>query len=295
MAAMWFVMQDGKRMGPYPADQLQDMVDRRQVDADDLVWCEGMADWVKARTVMKPSDYRAPAPRARRPRYEDDYERDDYRDMPALRKSAGPPGQFPGRLITPGFFFICMLLFFCPWVDVRCGVNTVASQSGLQLTYGGYSESYVVDHERRNGKAVPTNEQIPISPFAIGFGVLVLAGFIFGLALHTGLARILLTALPAFAAFVLLMIQVAVGFSAQTNVERLNRGRPADFNVFGPVPGMPPPFFHPGANQLYLRTTVWFWLAVAFCLFAIGGLLIEHSAIFGWGSPRDELEREEAG
>ena len=79
-AALWYVMQRGSRLGPFPAETLQRMVDYGEVSPDDLVWCDGMADWVKARTVIKPSDYRPPESR-RRERYDDRDDRyDDRRD-----------------------------------------------------------------------------------------------------------------------------------------------------------------------------------------------------------------------
>src|SRR5262245_61413674 len=129
-AALWFVMQRGSRLGPFPAETLQRMVDYGEVAPDDLVWCDGMAAWVKARTVIKPSDYRPPQSRRRSERYDDRDDRydDDREPLPAMRRPSRPPGQFPGRLITPGFFFLALLLFFCPWIDVHCGGQTMVSQ-----------------------------------------------------------------------------------------------------------------------------------------------------------------------
>src|SRR5262245_28269733 len=51
------------------------------------------------------------------------------------------------RFGSPAALLLALLLFFLPWVEVRCdrpfgdrGARTVAEQSGLQAAYGGYTE-----------------------------------------------------------------------------------------------------------------------------------------------------------
>ena len=52
MAAQWHVGRGGQTSGPYSSDQLQAMVERGDLSAGDLVWKEGMADWVDCATVQ---------------------------------------------------------------------------------------------------------------------------------------------------------------------------------------------------------------------------------------------------
>src|SRR5207244_8062363 len=112
-----------------------EVADSGRLSARELVWCEGMTDWVEARAVLKPAR-RGPPARRSREEYEEDYEE------PLTRRTTGPASEFPGRLITPGFFLFALFMFFLPWVDVRCNGFTVISQSGLQAGIGTYSESF---------------------------------------------------------------------------------------------------------------------------------------------------------
>lgn len=61
------------------------------------------------------------------------------------------------RLASPTFLIGAIVLFFLPWVDIRCsaanGEKTIASQSGFQMICGGYSlhpalESPAIDQAR---------------------------------------------------------------------------------------------------------------------------------------------------
>ena len=52
MAAQWHVGRGGQTSGPYSSDQLQAMVERGELSGGDLVWKEGMADWVDCATVQ---------------------------------------------------------------------------------------------------------------------------------------------------------------------------------------------------------------------------------------------------
>ena len=44
----WFYASSGQQQGPYPEEQLRDLIARGTVRADTLVWSEGMAGWEKA-------------------------------------------------------------------------------------------------------------------------------------------------------------------------------------------------------------------------------------------------------
>ncbi|MBR1123359.1 DUF4339 domain-containing protein [Bradyrhizobium lablabi] len=44
----WFYAANGQQQGPFPEEQLRDLIARGTVRADTLVWSEGMAGWQKA-------------------------------------------------------------------------------------------------------------------------------------------------------------------------------------------------------------------------------------------------------
>ena len=47
----WFYTREGQQAGPVPAEQLRQMVASGQVGPQDLVWQEGMANWVPSSSV----------------------------------------------------------------------------------------------------------------------------------------------------------------------------------------------------------------------------------------------------
>lgn len=58
----WYIVIDGAPTGPVSAADLSAMVMKRQVGADNLVWCEGLAGWMPIGAVLGASA--RPAPRA---------------------------------------------------------------------------------------------------------------------------------------------------------------------------------------------------------------------------------------
>ena len=47
----WFYAKNDEKKGPVSGSQLRSMVVSGEVAGDDLVWCEGMGDWIPAREV----------------------------------------------------------------------------------------------------------------------------------------------------------------------------------------------------------------------------------------------------
>src|SRR5436309_8567941 len=111
MATQWYVSIDGDRRGPCSGEELQAMADDGRLAPRDLVWCEGMPDWVPAKNVLMMD---RPEPARRRRRY--DEADDDYDEVPVGKSRS----QFPGKLVSPGFFLFAVFMFLLPWVDVRC-------------------------------------------------------------------------------------------------------------------------------------------------------------------------------
>jgi GYF domain 2 len=47
----WFYASEGQQQGPYPEIQLRELISRRTITPDTLVWTEGMANWQKASDI----------------------------------------------------------------------------------------------------------------------------------------------------------------------------------------------------------------------------------------------------
>jgi hypothetical protein len=77
----WFYAANGQQQGPYPEEQLQDLIARGAVRPDTLVWSEGMSGWQKAGEI--------PGLMARPP------------GPPSIPQAGGPPA-YPGGYATAG-------------------------------------------------------------------------------------------------------------------------------------------------------------------------------------------------
>jgi GYF domain 2/Bacterial protein of unknown function (DUF898) len=66
----WYFMRGDQQGGPVPAARLKELATAGRLQPDDLVWKEGMAEWVPARTIkglfpagnVSPAASRTPAP-----------------------------------------------------------------------------------------------------------------------------------------------------------------------------------------------------------------------------------------
>jgi hypothetical protein len=294
----WYIARHNQKYGPYSAEELQQLADSGKLAGDDLLWREGLSDWQPARVVLGQFARTAPPPplptsAPKRVSQRDPLEEEE--EYPSVQLTERPPGQFPGRLISPGFFLLSLLLFLLPWVDVRCDhVFVVASQSGLQACIGDYSESTLAINERlqKGNELLPFNpqeERLKPAVLLIIYALLLLAGLIAGLAIPVGKIRLAALASCAGLAFSLLVAQVAVGFPIKEPVARANVRQQQ--NPMPPGIIMPPGPFGPApvaGHRLTTEYTAVFWLAFLFTLGPVGGLLIEHLAVF---KPRRRRER----
>ena len=283
MESQWFIGRNGQRYGPYSVEELQNLADTGKLSGEEMVWREGLGSWQPARVVLRQSPK---SPPTSRPLPASEPLEDEESDYPSIRLPETPPGQFPGRLISPGFFVLSVFLFLLPWVDVRCdNAFTVFSQSGLQASIGDYSETTLAQNERMQNpnrfQFNPNEERLKPAVLLIVYGILIVAGLIVGLALPVGMVRLVSLAGCAGLAFALLIAQVWVGFPIREPVARANLQQ-QQFNALQ-VPAFPQPGPFgpvPGRNQLTTHFTVGFWLAFLFTLGPIGGLMIEHLAVF---------------
>jgi hypothetical protein len=51
MADVWYYAQNGQQAGPVSASQLQQLARSGQIQASDLVWKEGLPQWVQAKAI----------------------------------------------------------------------------------------------------------------------------------------------------------------------------------------------------------------------------------------------------
>jgi predicted Zn finger-like uncharacterized protein len=59
--AVWYVVLDGAEAGPLDANEVSEQLHAGAIDADTLVWCEGMADWAPLSTVDAFADLMLPS------------------------------------------------------------------------------------------------------------------------------------------------------------------------------------------------------------------------------------------
>jgi hypothetical protein len=59
--AQWFYVLEGQQFGPIPLDVLRQMLSADQIQPDDLVWTEGMNDWLPAQHVTALASHRGAA------------------------------------------------------------------------------------------------------------------------------------------------------------------------------------------------------------------------------------------
>lgn len=74
MAQDWYYAVNNKQSGPVSFDELRDLAAKGRLNAEDLVWQDGMPEWVAARTVK---DLMPRAPARDRDRDDRDRDRDD--------------------------------------------------------------------------------------------------------------------------------------------------------------------------------------------------------------------------
>ncbi len=139
--------------------------------------------------------------------------------------------------------FTALVLFCFPWVDIQCSEKTQATQSGLQVVYGGATSF------RDAGETKPKNPENPEKPdneaqetlgfaplTATALALLIAAGYISWRELRSGKHHpdLLATALPAIA-LGLLLLQLKVGFPAEKRLPELLASKPASRSPEKPV------------------------------------------------------------
>ena len=138
MTGNWFVGRNGKQDGPYSWTQLRQFVEQGRVVATDLVWREGMPDWVAASSIKElfPTDrparqgavavqnpYQSPASDARDVAYREGGQPIDYAEYLPRVGAALLDGLFLG-------LFQCIPGFFIGFVFMAAAGNNPDAQPG---------------------------------------------------------------------------------------------------------------------------------------------------------------------
>ncbi|MGC4017681.1 MAG: hypothetical protein QM755_24660 [Luteolibacter sp.] len=144
-----------------------------------------------------------------------------------------------------------LVLFFLPWIDIRCSNQSIATQTGIQTIYGGSTpseqlkpRSSQVRAELKEDKSKDSLGTAPLVGVAAAYVVgAVILSF---LALRSGSKRSeLIAGILCAMALALIGLQMAVGFPARRN--SLNPSpaqppsRPASMARPGSIPASPPP------------------------------------------------------
>jgi hypothetical protein len=123
--ADWYYSKGGQQSGPVSVDQLRQMVASGQVGPQDLVWRDGMANWLPASTVPEVGGGGAPAA-APQPQYgQPAYGQPQYgQPMPGPPQYGQPVGYGgyapPGGVAGPNYAKDAQTAMICSIIGIVC-------------------------------------------------------------------------------------------------------------------------------------------------------------------------------
>lgn len=178
-----------------------------------------------------------------------------------------------GRFGSPAALLLALLLFACPWIEVRCekplgddGTRTLAERSGLQAAYGGYAEAPLAHTARAERdrlearlRALQSEPRLSWAPLMVLYPLVLLSGSLLGFLAQRDRVRSAALVGCSLAAGLLLLLQASRGFSLDQAARTLDaKGRWAgvDLQIVLGTSGL-----------LEVRYTPWFWLSAG----ALGG------------------------
>jgi hypothetical protein len=171
------------------------------------------------------------------------------------------------RFGSPASLLLALVIFFLPWVEVRCdrpfgerGSKTLAVQSGLQAAYGGYTEAPLTNTDRSERDRLEAEVRtlrgepaVSWSPLMAVYPLVLLGGCLIGVRVRRDWARRTALVGCSLAAGLLLLLQASRGFSLERAVRTLDaKGQlaGADFRIALSTSGL-----------LEFGYTRWFWLS----------------------------------
>jgi hypothetical protein len=249
----------------------------------------GAADTRKAEKALPPVASRAPVPVAAREVPAPGPEDLDFLEY--LPTSPGPAAgrrrrRLPGPLaaVSPAFLLLTLILFACPWVEVRCeggaGARTLVSQSGYQVATGDMStdpgllaaaRAEEKDPRKREEIKEPSTDWAPLLLFALAMFAAGLFGALPALFRGRRWRDRLGVAGAAVVGALCLIVQAASGFPVENRFkDRMESARPSDKDQAAAL------------AALSVRRTPWFWLALVSATCAAGAPFVEMLAGPRW-------------
>jgi len=139
MTAQWYVGRDGQQSGPFTTDQLRQMRSQGELSPGDLVWKQGMAEWVDWTTVGEISGGGRPARPAPRSAEWNPYQ------SPSIAADLAPAGLSPadrasyadylprvGATLLDGIFVTVITLVPAFLIGVVAGAG-VGGEAGMAI------------------------------------------------------------------------------------------------------------------------------------------------------------------
>ena len=136
----WYYAQNNQQLGPVTLEALRGMAASGQLAPDNLVWTQGMAQWLPARTVPEVSDAFASAPAAAPGGPAPMQTPTGYppQPQPMMYGTPGAYGggpDFSGKATTALVLGIASLpLCLCPLVGIGLGVAAIVVAKGVPDT-----------------------------------------------------------------------------------------------------------------------------------------------------------------
>jgi hypothetical protein len=195
------------------------------------------------------------------------------------------------RPVSPSFLILSLLLFPFPWIEVSCSSGemhgkVLASQSGLQSIYGGETlhpaleaervqreKAHLFDTSKKTSKAGELGFLDSFAPSMLLYPLLLIGGALVGFFLRPSLLRTALICGPAGVAFLLLLLQVVIGFPLERRMNKAMAAAAAERNPFDDGTATA------AALAFDVRYTGWFWIGLLSNLAAMLALALEWFVI----------------
>ena len=154
MTTDWYVIRpgDGRRFGPYDDAKLRQLADDGRLQPDDMVWHEGMSDWIEAVDIDGLS-FELPVPPTRTTTMPP--ATGSAKPDPVYRIAAGICGITLGSLgihkfiygaTTPGIIMLLVTLLTCGWGGLIMGtIGIIEGIIYLTKTDAEFEQTYMID------------------------------------------------------------------------------------------------------------------------------------------------------
>jgi hypothetical protein len=198
------------------------------------------------------------------------------------------------RLFTCPLLWPGLLLFFLPWVDLSCAPRTIATQTGLQTTYGAYTLDPKFEKVMRldraglldNALRPKADDRAPWSVLSIIYIVFLFMGAFFGFVgvffvlfrVRTFAAAMHLFSLGlGSAAFIAIALQMMIGFPIQRHAqEHVQKAMERNRQVIGMRP-VPPQELE--LLELETHYSVWLWISAGLAGIAVPVFMLEFCVL----------------